>query len=271
MAKGTDVGEVLAGAASRAATGAADYIERNRAAWEQWAPQHLSAARRGWEDDELRWGLWNTPESKLEVLRSVREGDDVIELGSGTAEVSAWLARHGARPFAVDFARTQIRNLTALQREFDVSFPALHSDAEQVRVEDESFDVAVSEYGVSVWCDPHRWLPEAHRLLRAGGQLIFVTNSAFLMACTPGTGERAGDQLVRDYFTSPVREYPDGVVEFHLTHGNWVELLGAYGLVVERLVELRPPHGTKPRFDFVSLDWARRWPSEEIWVARKTR
>ena len=89
------------------------------------------------------------------------------------------------------------------------------------------------------------------------------------MACTPGNGERAGDRLVRDFFTSPVREYPDGVVEFHLTHGNWIELLGAYGLVVERLVELRPPHGTKPRFDFVSIDWARRWPSEEIWVARK--
>ena len=26
----------------------------------------------------------------------------------------------------------------------------------------------------------------------------------------------------------------------------------------------------EPRFDFVSIEWARRWPSEEIWVARKT-
>jgi len=269
MAKGTDVGEVLAGAASRAATGAADYIERNRAAWEQWAPEHLSAARRGWEDDELRWGLWNTPESKLEVLRSVREGDDVIELGSGTAEVSAWLARHGARPFAVDFARTQIRNLTALQREFDVPFPALHSDAEQVRVEDESFDVAVSEYGVSVWCDPHRWLPEAHRLLRAGGQLIFVTNSAFLMACTPEDGV-AGTELVRDYFTRPRLELgEDGPVEFHLTHGDWIRTLHDNGFAVEDLLEVRPPVSARPRYPFVLVDWARRWPSEEIWIARK--
>ena len=92
------------------------------------------------------------------------------------------------------------------------------------------------------------------------------------MACTPGSGQRAGDQLVRDYFTSPVREYAgDGIVEFHLTHGNSVELLGAYGLVVERLVELRPHHGARPRFDFVSIEWARRWPSEEIWVARKAQ
>jgi hypothetical protein len=31
-------------------------------------------------------------------------------------------------------------------------------------------DLAVSEYGASIWCDPHRWIPEAHRLLRPGGR-----------------------------------------------------------------------------------------------------
>ena len=131
---------------------------------------------------------------------------------------------------------------------------------------------SISEYGASLWCEPHRWLTEANRLLRPRGSLIFVTNSPLLMACTPEDGARAGDRLLRDHFASPVREYPDdGVVEFHLTHGNWIELLNAYGFVVERLVELRPPHGTQPRFDFVSIEWARRWPSEEIWVARKAR
>ena len=80
----------------------------------------------------------------------------------------------------------------------------------------------ISEYGASLWCEPHRWLAEADRLLRPGGGLIFVTNSPLLMACTPESGERAGDRLVRDYFRSPVREYPDGVVEFHLTHGSWI-------------------------------------------------
>ena len=94
----------------------------------------------------------------------------------------------------------------------------------------ESFDLAISEYGASLWCEPHRWLAEADRLLRPGGGLIFVTNSPLLMACTPEGGERAGDRLLRDYFTSPVREYPDGVVEFHLTHGSWIELLNALRL-----------------------------------------
>jgi hypothetical protein len=41
--------------------------------------------------------------------------------------------------------------------------------------------------------------------------------------------------------------------------------------VVENLIEVRPPEGATPRFDFVSVEWAQRWPSEEIWVARKAR
>ncbi|HSG14223.1 MAG TPA: hypothetical protein VLA22_10170, partial [Gaiellaceae bacterium] len=42
------------------------------------------------------------------------------------------------------------------------------------------------------------------------------------------------------------------------------------GFVLEDLIEVRPPKGAKARFEFASADWARRWPSEEIWVARKS-
>jgi SAM-dependent methyltransferase len=250
----------------------ADYVERNRAAWDRWALHYTATARRAWTDAELRWGIWGVAESELSLLSHVPEGSDVVELGSGPASISAWLARGGLRSVAVDFSRTQLDIATRLQQELGPSFPLIHANAEEVPYESESFDLAVSEYGASLWCEPHRWLNEASRLLRPNGGLIFVTNSPLLMACTPDDGQRAGDVLLRDHFASPVREYPDdGVVEFHLTHGNWIELLNAYGFVVDRLVELRPPQGTKPRFDFVSIEWARRWPSEEIWVARKAR
>ena len=250
----------------------ADYVERNRAAWDRWALNYTATGRKAWTDSELRWGIWGVAESELALLSHLPEGSDVVELGSGPASISAWLVRAGLRSVAVDFSRTQLDIATRLQQELGPSFPLIHANAEEVPYESESFDLAVSEYGASLWCEPHRWLNEASRLLRPNGGLIFVTNSPLLMACTPDDGQRAGDVLLRDYFASPVREYPDdGVVEFHLTHGNWIELLNAYGFVVERLVELRPSQGTKPRFDFVSIEWARRWPSEEIWVARKAR
>jgi SAM-dependent methyltransferase len=250
----------------------ADYVERNRAAWDRWALDYTATGRKAWTNSELRWGIWGIAESELGLLAPFPAGSDVIELGCGTASISAWVARAGLRPVAVDVSRKQLDIAARLQEELGPTFPLIHANAEEVPYETESFDLVVSEYGASLWCEPHHWLTEASRLLRPRGSLILVTNSPLLMACTPEDGARAGDRLVRDHFASPVREYPDeGVVEFHLTHGNWIELLNAYGFVVERLAELRPPHGTKPRFDFVSIEWARRWPSEEIWVARKAR
>jgi SAM-dependent methyltransferase len=251
-------------------TAGPDYIERNREAWERWASASAAPGRRAWQDQDLRWGLWDTPESELRLLTDLPFGVDVLELGCGTAAISAWLARNDRRPVGVDISRAQLATAERLQREFGVSFPLICSNAEQVPYDDDSFDVAISEYGASLWCNPRQWLPEANRLLRPGGQLIFFTNAAMLMACTPRDGGPAGKELVSDYFSSYRREFPeDGAVEFHLTHGHWIRLLRTSGFVLDNLIEVRPAQEAKARFEFVPVDWARRWPSEEIWVARK--
>ena len=41
------------------------------------------------------WGIWQIPDAELGVLGDV-SGLDAVELGCGTAYVSAWLARRGA-------------------------------------------------------------------------------------------------------------------------------------------------------------------------------
>jgi SAM-dependent methyltransferase len=229
----------------------------------------MVASRQGWNGKELCWGLWNSPESELMLVEDVKPDADVIELGSGTAAISAWLTRRGIRSVAVDFSRMQLDIAERLQREFGPHFPLVYADAEHVPYDNESFDLAISEYGASLWCEPRRWLPEANRLLRPGGQLIFITNGAMLIACTPSDGGRARDVLVRSYFGTYRVEVPDDQVEFHPTHGEWVQLLHENGFSLVSLIEVRPPHGAKPRLDFASVEWARQWPSEEIWIARK--
>jgi SAM-dependent methyltransferase len=254
----------------RPASDVLDYIERNRLAWEKWAPEYVAAGRRAWQDVELRWGLWNLPESQLRLFEGLSPGDDVVELGCGTAAISAWAARGGLRPVAIDIARHQLETAERFQREYTLSFPLIHANAEQVPFDAESFDLAVSEYGTSLWSNPRRWLPEAKRLLRPGGRLVFFTNSPLLMSCTPTDGSPVSERLVRDYFSRYRVEFDsDGAVEFHLTHGHWIRILRACGFVVENIVEVRPPPDATPRYEYVSVEWARRWPSEEIWVARK--
>ena len=62
-----------------------------------------------------------------------------------------------------------------------------------------------------------------------------------------------------------------GEVEFHLPPGELIDVLRENGFEVERLVELYAPEdaSTHDYYDYVTAEWARKWPAEEIWVARK--
>ncbi len=65
-------------------------------------------------------------------------------------------------------------------------------------------------------------------------------------------------------------EWPDDEsVEFHLGYGDWIRLLRANGFEVEDLIEVRPGEGATTSYPYVTAEWARRWPCEEVWKARK--
>ena len=206
------------------------------------------------------------------MLTEVGDGTDAIDLGCGTGYVCAWLARRGALPVGIDVSDEQLENARVLQRQFRLGFPLVRASADEVPFDDESFDFAISEYGASTWVDPYRWVPEAARLLRPGGRLVFLVNGAVLMACTPEDGAQTATTLERDYFHMHRFEFPgDTSVEFHLPHGDWVRLLRANGFELEDLIEVQPPEGAATRYPFVTAEWARRWPSEEIWIARRRK
>ncbi len=246
-----------------------DHVVANRAFWTNEAAAYVEPGRRAWAEPQPSWGIWGVPESEARILPDVT-GLDTIELGCGTAYVSAWLARRGARPFGVDITPAQLETARALQQEHGLVFPLLEASAEDVPLADASFDLAISEYGAAIWCDPYRWIPEAARLLRPGGRLIFLGNSTILMLCSPDEEVPAEDRLVRDYFGMHRITWPeDGSVEFHLGPGDMIRLLRGSGFEVEDLVELRAPEGATTRYPYVTPEWARRWPSEEVWIARK--
>jgi SAM-dependent methyltransferase len=249
-----------------------DYARRNRDVWTVTNAEYADAsARETWSQEEITWGAFGVPEEEVRVLGDV-QGLDVVELGCGTAYVSAWLARRGARPVGVDVTPAQLATARRLQRELGIEFPLLEASAEDVPLPDESFDLAVSEYGASIWCDPSRWVGEAARLLRPGGRLVFLCNSPLSIICSPDEG-KVQERLLRPQFGMYRFDWPgeNEGVNFHLAHGEWLRVLRENGFDVERLVELQaPPDATDHAYyDFVSAEWARRWPAEDIWVARK--
>jgi SAM-dependent methyltransferase len=253
------------------AGGPIDHLAANVAWWQGRRAEQVALARRQWATAEPSWGVFGVPESVARILPADVEGADVVELGCGTAYVSAWLARRGARPVGLDPTPGQLAIARQCQAEFGLGFPLVRGAAEQVPLADGRFDLAISEYGAAIWADPHRWIPEAARLLRPGGRLVFLGNSALLMLCVPDEdGSPATDRLVRDHFGMYRLEWPDEPeVEFHLGHGDWIRLFRSSGFEVEDLIELRPGPGTDSSYPFVTAAWARRWPCEEAWVVRR--
>ena len=248
-----------------------EHVARNRTYWDGMAHEWVDPGRRNWSQAEPHWGIWQIPESEVGLLPEVG-GKDVIELGCGTAYVSAWIARLGGRPVGIDNSPKQLETARGFQAEFGIKFPLILGNAESVPLPDASFDVAVSEYGAAIWADPFKWIPEAARLLRPDGRLAFLVNGTLFMLTVPDleADGPAGARLLRPYFDMHRFEWPDDVsVEFHLGYGDWIRLLRGSGFEVLDLVELRPPPDATTRFPYVTAEWARRWPAEEVWRARR--
>lgn len=90
----------------------------------------------------------------------------------------------------------------------------VHGDAEHVPQPDQCFDFAISEYGAAIWCEPNAWLSEAHRLLRHGGELVFLGNHPLAMVCSPMDGSLpVTDRLERSYFDLGRLDWRDAVDE----------------------------------------------------------
>ncbi|MGB7817282.1 MAG: class I SAM-dependent methyltransferase [Ornithinibacter sp.] len=249
----------------------ADEVALNRALWAVINARYTDdAAEALWSRPDAVWGLFAVPERELGVLGDLR-GVDVLEIASGTAYVSAWLARAGANPVAVDLSGEQLATARGLQRRVGPVFPLVQCDAEHLPLADRCVDLVVSEHGAAAWCDPERWLPEAGRLLRPGGRLVFLTNSHLSALCVPPEEGVAGERLLRGHAQAYRVQWEGGGVEYHPSHGDWVRLLRRSGFVVEALHEIFAPADRvdHPFYEIVSPQWASRWPAEELWVARR--
>ena len=242
----------------------------NRELWAIVNDQYTDTqAEAKWGADDMRWGIFDIPDEELGALGDVA-GLDIVELGCGTAFVSAMLARAGGRPIGVDVSLEQLATARRCQELLGPQFPLLNADATAVPLADASFDLAISEYGASLWCDATGWVGEAARLLRPGGRLVFLTSSPLVTMCVPEAEGLATRELQRGQREiDPVR-WPGGGVEFHPGHGEWIGVLRHHGFEVLALRELYAPPGATAHeyYQIADPQWARQWPAEDLWVAR---
>ncbi len=170
----------------------------NVAAWTQENERYTDGrAEQAWARDEITYGIWNVPESELHALPDLA-GKDVVELGCGTAYFGAWLKKAGAaRVVGVDPTPAQLETARRCNEKFGLGLEFVEAFGEDVPLPDESFDLVVSEYGASIWADPYKWIPEAARLLRPGGELVFLRNSTLVILCSPDDEDAAAVETLQ--------------------------------------------------------------------------
>jgi SAM-dependent methyltransferase len=252
-----------------------EHVAENRRHWDALAPDWAERGARCWAA-EPHWGEFQVPEAELAMLPDSMAGVDAIELGCGTAYVAGWMARRGARVVGIDNSAAQLDTARRLAGEHGVELTLVHGDAEHVPYPDGSFDFAVSEYGAAIWCDPRAWVPEAHRLLRPGGRLVFLGTHPLAVACSPLDGSLpVGDRLVRNYFTLHRTDWRDaadepGGIEFNLPVSGWMRLFRDTGFEVDDYVEVRAPSPGGEVRDYVTADWAYQFPAEQVWKLRRS-
>src|SRR5439155_22981476 len=86
--------------------------------------------------------------------------------------------------------------------------PTRRGAGEAVPLPAASFDLALSDYGASLWADPYAWIPEAARLLRPGGRLVFLTNSQLAHLTLPEEDVTPGSTLQRELFGTWRTKWP---------------------------------------------------------------
>ena len=242
------------------------HVRHNRAFWDADADDYQAAHGDQLAHAPTAWGAYRVPEAELQILGPVA-GLDVLELGCGAAQWSIALAAQGARVVGLDVSQAQLSHAR-------LGAPALtlvQASGEQLPFAGESFDIVFCDHGAMSFCDPEISTAECARLLRPGGLLAFCCTHPMLYLTWDDAREQQTRKLQIDYEQLGRMALEEGTIDWVLPPGAWVRVLRANGFEVDDLVELCAADGATTTYaEFAPPKWARRWPAEWIWKARKT-
>ena len=241
------------------------HVRHNRAFWDADADSYQAAHGEQLARSPLAWGAYRVPESELQVLGEV-DGLRVLELGCGAAHWSAALAERGARVVGLDVSHAQLLHA----RRSAATLPLVQASGEQLPFADSSFDVVFCDHGALSFCDPDVSVPECARLLRPGGLLAFCCTHPMLYLTWDDARDQQTRKLHIDYAQLGKMALDEGTIDWVLPPGAWIKVLRANEFDVEDLVELCAREDASTTYvDFAPPKWARRWPAEWIWKARR--
>ena len=172
----------------------------------------------------------------------------VLDAGCGEGYLSRLLSKAGSNVTAVDYSLRMIE-IAQERTPIDLQIKYIRGNCEELTMlEDENFDVIVSNMVIQDLPNYENAFQEMYRLLVDGGSFIFsILHPCFV---TPGSGwekNSSGEKLhwnVDRYFYEGAYEQrlgdKDKVLFFHRTLTSYVDALIKAGFMIESIIEPKP-------------------------------
>lgn len=247
-----------------------------RAAWNRTSAGYQAQHRIGVE--AAHYGPFLPDERELRLLGDVA-GLDILELGCGGGQCSIAFARAGARAVGLDLSDDQIRFARGLAREHGVAPRFEQGDAADLsRFPAHSFDVVFSAYALHYVEPIAACLAEVQRVLRRGGRFVFSLDHPFREVFWDDEEEEDSPLAVRSYWQRGAVEWQmsgsrEWMRSFHRTIGDWVDLLVAASLAIQRILEPEPQLSAAEALSWAAsydLEIVRLIPQTVIFVTQKS-
>ena len=226
-------------------SGSTEDVRKNRVAWEADSAsyQERNAAQLDrW--DRLGWGVWDIPEDDLRALGDV-PGMDALEYGCGACQFGIKVAMRGARVTGLDLTAAQLRHGRTKMAASGVRFPVVQADGESIPFRDDSFDLVFCDHGVMGFADPYRTVRRWRASCGPAARSCSTGRTPWIWVAWGDDDDQPATREMRTgYFGLRRAEYAElegATITYQLPYGEWIRLFRANGLMVEDLIELRPP------------------------------
>jgi ubiquinone/menaquinone biosynthesis C-methylase UbiE len=139
--------------------------------------QEQVQTRAAWDNIAAGYDRTNTPTQMWlanEGLRraDLRAGMRFLDVAAGSGALSIPAARLGAQVLATDLSPVMLEHLDARARKEGLNIETRIMDGHALELEDNTFDVAGSQFGVMLFPDMPRGISEMARVTKPGGRVL---------------------------------------------------------------------------------------------------
>jgi ubiquinone/menaquinone biosynthesis C-methylase UbiE len=142
--------------------------EQTRAAWDRIAT--------GYDDFVTPTNMWAANEGLRRA--GLSPGMRFLDVAAGSGALSIPAARLGARVLSTDMSPVMLERLKARARKEGLNVETRVMDGHALELEDNTFDVAGSQFGVMLFPDMPRGISELARVTKPGGRVLMTVLGA---------------------------------------------------------------------------------------------